>query len=175
MKKIGLISLAALSIVSLAACASTESAYGPTNQNGIGFRSIQLEPDRFRVSFTGRSFEEAQNYTLLRAAELTDAEGYSHFKIIDGSTISNGPRSPTSIGVGVGRGFGRTRGGFGVGVGDIGRVIEGDKVRETIEVKLLRSGIPNDPNVYHAESIIKSIQPSLYPPLPPSQQPVQTP
>lgn len=172
MKHLLITSFAALS---LAACASTQSAYGPTNENGIGFKNIQLEPDRFRVSFTGRNVDEARDYSLLRAAELTDAEGFSHFKIVNGGTESNGPRSPTSIGVGVGRGFGRTRGGFGIGVGDIGRVIEGDKVRETIEVKLLRSGIPNDPNVYHAESIIKSIQPSLYPPLPPSQQPVQTP
>ena len=44
MKHLLITSFAALS---LAACASTQSAYGPTNENGIGFKNIQLEPDRF--------------------------------------------------------------------------------------------------------------------------------
>jgi len=169
MKKILLTSLAALT---LTACASTQAAYGPSNENGIGFKSIQLEPDRFRVSFTGRSIDEARDYSLLRAAELTEAEGYTHFKVVNGGTLSNGgpARVGTALGVGFGNGFGRRRFGrggtavnVGVGVDDIGRVIEGNKVRETIEIRLLSGPIPNDPNVYHAQSLIKSIQPAVFP------------
>lgn len=175
MKKIFLIG--SMTIL-LTACASTQAAYGPTDQNGLGFRNVQLEPDRFRVSFTGRNFDEARDYALLRAAELTEAEGYSHFRIVNGGTQSNG-NSRVSTGVGISTGFGgrgfRRRGNrtfldLGVGVDDIGRAIEGSKVKETIEVRLLSASVPNDPNVYHAQSLIKSIQPSLFPPQAPQQK-----
>jgi len=172
MKKIFLIGCMA---VSLTACASTQAAYGPTDQNGLGFRNVQLEPDRFRVSFTGRNYDEARDYALLRAAELTDAEGYSHFRIVNGGTQDNGrSRVGTSVGVNTGFGgrrrFNRSFLDLGIGVDDVGRAIEGSKVKETIEVRLLNGSVPNDPNVYHAQSLIKSIQPALFPP---QQQPAQ--
>ena len=161
--------LASLTALLLTACASTQTAYGPADSNGIGFRQIQLEPDRFRVSFTARDVDEARDYALLRAAQLTDGEGFSHFRIVNGGTQSNGGGSPVSTSVGVSTGFGGRgfrRGGtivdLGVGIWDIGSVIEGNKVKETIEVRLLSAAVPNDPNVYHAPSIIKSVQPPLF-------------
>ncbi len=168
MKKVMFISAAIVTLTT--ACASTQTAYGPSDENGIGFRQIQLDPDRFRVSFTARNVDEARDYALLRAAELTEAEGYTHFRIIHGGTQSNGPNAPISTSVGVatgfgGRGFHRGRGPIvdvGIGVHDVGRVIEGNKVRETIEVRLLSAAVPNDPNVYHAQSLIKSVQPPLF-------------
>ncbi|MEP1230929.1 MAG: hypothetical protein ABJG88_09665 [Litorimonas sp.] len=164
--------LASFAVLLLTACASTQSAYGPSDGSGIGFKNIQLEPDRFRVSFTARSVDEARDYALLRAAELTDGEGYTHFRIVNGGTQSNGRGSGgnTSVGVGVGTGFGGrgfrrgggTRVNVGVGLNDVGRAFEGDKIRETIEVRLLSAAVPNDPNVYHAQSLIKSIQPPVF-------------
>lgn len=161
--------IAAIAAVSLTACASTQTAYGPVDGNGIGFRSIQLEPDRMRVSFTARGSEEARDYVLLRAAELTEANGYTHFKIVNGGRQSNGPGARVGSSVGIATGFGGRgfrRGGpivdLGIGIDDVGRAIEGNKIRETIEVRLLSGAVPNDPDVYHAQSIIKSVQPPLF-------------
>ena len=166
MKKIALATMGLM----LAACASGPSAYGPVDADSrIGFRNTQLEQDRFRVSFTGREAMEAQDYALLRAAEITLDEGYSHFKILDGyMTDNNGRRSPfsSSIGVGVGSGGYHRRGtrthlGVGIGVDDVVRAVEGDQFTSTIEVRLLHSGA-QDPNIYDAASVAGSVKPLVF-------------
>ena len=82
MKKLILTTVAALS---LAACATGPTAYGPASTGGgFGFNNTQIENDRFRISYTGRSPEEAHDYALLRASEIALAEGYSHFKVLHG-------------------------------------------------------------------------------------------
>ena len=151
----------------LAACASGPSAFGPAqNYDSVGFKNTQLENDRFRVSFTANNPAEAQDFALLRAAQITLDEGYSHFKIIDGNLSGNGPRSGVSSSVGVGfGGGGYRRGGTSVGVGlgvnDIVRTLDGDRVTNTIEVKLLNSGGTGN-DTYNAQSVADSIRPQVY-------------
>lgn len=163
MKKVIFLSLAASVLIG---CATTQTAYGPINEDGIGYRNIQLEPDRFRVSFTARNEDEARDYVLLRAAELADAEGFSHFKIVNGASANNGPGPQIGSVIGVSTGGGFKRGGpivdLGLGIGDLGRALEGDKAKETIEVIGLYSDNPQDPDIYHAASIIKSVQPPVF-------------
>ena len=156
----------------LAACATGPSAYGPVDENSrYGFQQTQIEEDRFRVSFTGKSEAEAHDYALLRAAELTLDQGFSHFRVLDGYVEDDrrrGSNVSTSIGVGFGSGgyrrYGRgsrTNVGIGIGIHDLARALEGDRVTNSIEFKMMRSG-SDEPNVYEAESVASSIQPAVF-------------
>lgn len=156
--------------LALTACATGPSAYGPSDGRSLGFENTQIEKDRFRVAYTGRTEAEARDYVLLRAAEIALNEGYSHFKVLGGNTSSNGGSAPVSsrIGIGIGNGYGwgrrggsRTNVNLGIGVGDVARALEGSKVTESIEVVLKRSG-SEDPAVYDARSVTESIRPAVF-------------
>ena len=161
--------LTAAAALSLTACATGPAAYGPSDGRSVGFENTKIEKDRFRISYTGRSEAEARDYVLLRAAEIADNEGYSHFKVLGGHSSSNGGGSPISsrIGVGIGNGGygrGRTRTNVNLGIGahDIARALEGSKVTESIEVVLQHSKGVNDPSIYDAKSVLDSIRPAVF-------------
>ena len=143
----------------LMGCASTGGSYGPAYGTDLGYRNTQLQQDRFRVSYTSRDAYESRDFALLRAAQIADNEGYSHFKVIQGDIYDNGP-NPIAANIGVGLGGGGFNGSrVNVGVHDVERTIEGRKITETIEVVLLASGPANDPSVFSARSILKNIVP----------------
>jgi len=163
--------LTAGAALALTACATGPSAYGPSNGSSLGFQNTQIEKDRFRIAYTGRTEAEAQDFALLRAAEIALNEGYSHFKVLGGNVTSNGGGSPVSsrIGIGIGSGgYGFGRGGtrtnvnLGIGIHDVARALEGSKVTESIEVVLKRSGGGDDPAVYDAKSVTESIRPAVF-------------
>lgn len=160
--------LTVVTALTLTACATGPSAYGPSYGNDTGFKNTQIQNDRFRISYTGRSEDEAQNFALLRAAEIALAEGYSHFKVLGGHVSSNGGGSPISSNVGVGIGNGGYRGGtrtnvnLGVGVYDVARALEGSKVTESIEVILKNGPGTNDPSIYDAQGVKDSIRPAVF-------------
>ena len=162
-----------LSIVGLSGCVTGPTAYGPAQGSGLGFASQKIESDRFRVSFTGRNADEAHTLALLRAAELTKGEGFSHFRVIGSGVDSQGHRgSPvsTSVGIGIGsssrRGYygrgSRTNVGVGIGVNDIGRALQGNKVTVGMEIILLTEMDDFAENVYAADSIIESVRPQVF-------------
>jgi len=67
---------------SLAGCATPYKSYGFAG----GFSETQLDTNVFRVSFSGNGYtpaERAEDLALLRSAELTLKNGYTHFVIID--------------------------------------------------------------------------------------------
>lgn len=69
-------------VAALAGCAST---YKPEGFGG-GFSETQLDTNVFRVSFRGNGFtspERAEELTLLRSAELTLKNGFTHFAVIN--------------------------------------------------------------------------------------------
>jgi len=174
-----IISLASATVLAagLSGCATGPAAYGPAQGSGLGFASQQIESDRFHVSFTGRNADEARNLALLRAAELTKGAGFSHFRVIgsgvDHQSKSGSPVS-TSVGVGVGSGsrrgyYGggsRTNVGVGIGINDLGRALQGKKVTVGMEIILLNamSDLGDDlaDNVYEADSLIKSVRPTVF-------------
>jgi len=161
--------LAVGAALALTACASGPSAYGPSDGRSTGFENTQIQKDRFRVSYTGRTEAEARDFVLLRAAEIALAEGYTHFKVLGGNTSGNGGGAPISsnIGVGIGSG-GWGRGGthsnvnLGLGVYDVARAVEGSKVTESIEIILKPNGNSQDPSIYDAQSVKDSIQPAVF-------------
>jgi hypothetical protein len=73
----------------LSACAT---AYQPKDTLTGGFTETQLSPDAYRIVFHGNSStskERAQDFALLRAAELSLAAGYPFFTIQDSDNVIN--------------------------------------------------------------------------------------
>ncbi|MBL4853669.1 MAG: hypothetical protein JKY25_05460 [Robiginitomaculum sp.] len=164
--------LSVVTITLLGACATGPTAYGPAQNTGLGFNSQQIESDRFQVSFTGRNADEARSLALLRAAELTKGQGFSHFRVIGSGTNSHdrgGSPISTSVGIGIGSGGGyrryggsRTNIGVGININDIARALQGSKVTAGMEIILMNATDNLADNVYEADSIIKSIRPDVY-------------
>ena len=74
-------------VLALSACAT---AYQPQGLTG-GFSDTQLDTNIFRVSFDGNGYTNAQRaeeMALLRSAEITLKNGFTHFIIIDGRSTS---------------------------------------------------------------------------------------
>ena len=84
----------ALLVATLGACA-TATPYQPNIRGQAttgGFSEVRLEADRFRVNFAGNSLtsrETVEGYLLYRAAELTVAQGYDWFTVVDRQTDRN--------------------------------------------------------------------------------------
>ncbi|MES2343721.1 MAG: hypothetical protein V4597_18795 [Pseudomonadota bacterium] len=78
-------------LATLGACA-TATPYQPNipgQQVKGGFSEVRLEADRFRVTFSGNSLtsrETVEGYLLYRAAELTVAQGYDWFSVVERQT-----------------------------------------------------------------------------------------
>lgn len=162
-----LISLATATL--LTACATGPTAYGPAQGRGLGFSAQQIEKDRFQVSFTGRNIDEARNLALLRAAEVTQQYGFTHFRVVGSDTRGNeNRRSPvsSSIGIGIGSGGYRrgtsTNVGIGIGINDVARALQGNKVTASLEIILGGVVGSGGDNVYEAESIIGSLRPKVF-------------
>lgn len=83
-----------LSMLLLSACAS-QPAYKPASGSGFGYKESQVNDDRYRVHFKARGDkrDEAMDYALLRAAELTLLEGYDWFEVLDRETIRERERT----------------------------------------------------------------------------------
>lgn len=155
-------------VFTLTACASGPSTFGPAKSyDSAGFKNTQIESDRFRVSYTANNPAEAQDYALLRAAQITLDEGYSHFKIIGGNTSANARRSGLnpSVGIGLGQRLGRSGAasiGVGVGMNSVVRALDGgDRVTNSIEIRLLNSGGTGG-DIYDAKSVAGSIRPEVF-------------
>ena len=74
-------------IVTLAGCAT---AYQQKGFSG-GFDETQLDTNVWRVSFRGNGYtkgERAEDFALLRSAELTLANGFTHFAFAESRTGS---------------------------------------------------------------------------------------
>jgi hypothetical protein len=71
----------------LAGCAT---AYQPQGLSG-GFTETQLDTNVWRVAFKGNGYthgERAEDFAILRSAELTLANGFSHFAFAESKTAN---------------------------------------------------------------------------------------
>jgi hypothetical protein len=78
--------LAALAV--LGACA-TATPYQAADNSQKGYANQQIETNRWQISFSGNSLTDRQTvetYLLYRAAELTDMEGFDHFRVVQRQT-----------------------------------------------------------------------------------------
>jgi hypothetical protein len=140
--------------LALAACA-TPAPYGPaTRSGGAGFSELRIENDRYRVTYRDAQNESAAaDYALLRAAEITLAQGYDWFIVDQRSTDREGQGSGPRITVGgASTNYGgRTSVGVGAGVGfNLGG---GPKATVSLEIRLGRGAKPTDANAYDARQV----------------------
>ncbi len=162
MKRLTVLALVA-STAALAACASL-APYGPQRgPGGQGFSEQRIESDRYRVTYNGVGAPgPVADRALLRAAQLTTAQGYDWFEVtqryIDGRPDSAGGVRP-SVGVGFGSsnyGGWRTSGtSVGVGLNFSGP----SPTSTTLEVRLGRGQRPDRPEAYDARDIQRSLRP----------------
>ena len=160
MKRLALPLAAALA---LGACASMSPAYGPAyGPKGAGYSEFRIEPNRFRVNYQGgpgAPAEDVANFALLRAAELTLAQGHDWFQVTDRVSSgrldrAGGPRF--SLGAGSGS-YGRTS--VGVGVGTTISLGGGPAVAHSLEIIMGDGQGPPDPNAYDARAVRASLHP----------------
>lgn len=151
--------------LALSACASL-APYGPQmGPGGQGYVEQRIESNRFRVTYNGVGAPgPVADYALLRAAELTLAQGYDWFEVtqrwIDGRPDSAGGVRP-SVGVGYGSSsYGGRYGSYrssGVGVG-VGLNFSGPSPTSTsLEVVMGNGERPDRPNAYDASDVRDSL------------------
>lgn len=145
----------------LSACASL-APYGPQmGPGGQGYAEQRIESNRFRVTYNGVGAPgPVMDMALLRAPELTAAQGYDWFEVTqrwtDGRPHSAGGMRPS---IGVGYGSGRSSGRYGsysssgVGVG-VGLNFSGPSpTSATLEVVMGNGPRPDRPNAYDARGV----------------------
>lgn len=91
--------IAVCSAAALAACA-TATPYQPM-KDGRGYAEQRLETNRFKVTFAGNALtpkQKVENYLLYRAAEVTLANGYDYFVLVQQGTDSETRYSQTFSG-----------------------------------------------------------------------------
>ncbi len=74
----------------LAACASNPT-YRPSDGNGFGYSHSQLDNNSYRIHFKmpGEDSQQAMDYAMRRAAQLTLEKGYDWFVINDQQTLTH--------------------------------------------------------------------------------------
>ena len=145
----------------LSACASLAPYGAQMGPNGQGYSEQRIESNRFRVTYNGVGAPgPVPDYALLRAAELTTAEGYDWFEVTqrwtDGRPDSAGGMRPS---VGVSYGGARHSSPYGpyspsgVGVG-VGLNFSGPSPTSTsLEVVMGRGQRPDRPEAYDARGV----------------------
>ncbi|MBI1391304.1 MAG: hypothetical protein GC152_01060 [Alphaproteobacteria bacterium] len=162
-----------------AACA-TSTPYAPADRGGgYGFSEQRIEANRYRVMFRGNSSttrETVENYLLYRAAELTIANGYDHFLIVENDTEANTTYRSTTTGFGAGYGpgwgpafYGRYRYGYafpyyawGWGWGFPADTYTQEYTRYSAVAFVLMQKGPkpdNEPRAFTARDVIENLQP----------------
>ena len=152
--------------LTLSACASLAPYGAQTGPGGQGYAEQKIEADRYRVSYNGvGNAGPVADYALLRAAELTAAEGYDWFEVtqrwIDGRPDSAGGFRPSN---GVGYGSGRSSGRYGsysssgVGVG-VGLNFTGPSpTSTTLEIVMGKGQRPDRPEAYDARGVMDNLR-----------------
>ena len=152
--------------LALTACASLAPYGAQTGAGGQGYAEQRIESNRFRVTYSGVGAPgPVADYALLRAAELTTAEGYDWFEVTqswtDGRQDSAGGFRP-SLGVGYGSSsYGGRYGGYrssGVGVG-VGLNFSGPSPTSTALEVLMGNGTrPDRPYAYDARAVQENLR-----------------
>lgn len=156
-----LFAAAVLASLSLAACATPPTIYGPAyGPGGIGFVDYRVEPGRYRVTFRGGPGappELVADYALLRAADLTLSEGFDWFTVADRFTRQDGAGGGPRLSVGAGgTDFGR-RSSVGLGVGTTFNLGGGPAFAQTVEIVMGRGTPPTNADVYNAREVRRAV------------------
>lgn len=147
--------IAGLAAASMTACTSTQP-YGPADSSSAqGYLVQPIENNRYRVSYTALDPQQARQYALRRAAEVTIENGGEWFRVVRSFTDTERRGSGGGSSVSVGGSSGSYGSGVGVGVG-IGLPLGGskEKVTESLEIITGAGDKPADVEVYDANSVL---------------------
>ena len=144
----------------LAACESAPNPY----PNGPGFYETKIEQDRYRITYraNGRmTRDRVEDFTLLRAADLTLGQGYDWFRVVSkGGAVDHGGGGPTlSLGTGS-TSFGR-HSAVGVGVGTSFNLGGPPAQALTMEIQMGKGEVPNDREAYDAADVARTVRARL--------------
>lgn len=150
----------------LAAC-TTATPYQPATGgiDSYGYGETKIETGKYRVTFRGNSSTDratVENYILLRAAELSIADGLGHFLVLDEDDGGTSRFSTTGFNNGFGGGFGggfrnnRFGGGFG------GTTTSRTRERRVFDVGVIIQAFPGEKSeenfeAYNAQEVIQNI------------------
>lgn len=158
--------LAAAAAIILGACV-TATPYKPATGgiNSEGYSDTRIEPGKYRVGFRGNTSTDratVENYILLRASELTLADGFGHFIVIDEDEGSLSNFNSTGFNNGFGGGFrgGGFRGGsFGGGGISSSRTRERRKFDISVIIQAF-PGAKSDENyqAYNADAVVENLR-----------------
>lgn len=147
----------------LSACATAPTVYAPAmSASGVGFSELRIEPGRYRVTFRGgpgAPMAQVADYALLRAADLTLADGYDWFRVVDRYVAQSGYDSGPRVSVGAGGGSGSYRSSLGVGVGTSFNLGGGPSMTQTLEILMGRGAPPVGGEVYNAAEVRRTVGP----------------
>lgn len=158
--------LALAASVSLAACATpAPTLFAPASgPQAVGFSEYRIEPGRYRVTFRGGPGAppaQVADYALLRAADLTLADGYDWFRISQ-RNWQDAPRdggSRVSLGLGGSSYGGRT--GVGLGLSKSFELGGGPSLAQSLEVVMGKGAPPPNADVYVAREVRRNIAPRI--------------
>ncbi|WP_143006244.1 CC0125/CC1285 family lipoprotein [Limimonas halophila] len=150
-------------MLALAACAQP-TPYQPAN-GGDGYSEQELEPGRYRVTFTGNAMtprERVANGLLLRAAEITKRAGGEHFIVVN-RDVERATTYRSSFSGFTRTGFHRFHDPYGFGGGittSTARPI--DRYAAYANIVVRDGPKPADqPNAYAADALIERLKPSF--------------
>lgn len=163
-------------LLGLTACASSPRYVPADSADDYGHFSRKISDNRYRVNFNGSprtNLQDTRDYALLRAAELTLANDYEWFQIVDRETATTErvSREPQT-GFGYERAWyvqrdcgltGCTRSVRPVTYTtwrvDAGRPTE--KHSHSIEIVMGKGEMPADGNYYDAKAVVNAIYESM--------------
>lgn len=157
--------LTAALCASLAACASAPTVFTAANgPQAVGFSDYRIEPGRYRVTFRGGPGappEQVADYALLRAADITLADGYDWFRVADRVMRQAGPDNGPRVSLGTGGGSYGRGGGVGIGLGTSFNLGGGPALAQTLEVVMGKGPKPPGGDVYDARQLRATIGPRV--------------
>lgn len=145
-------------IVLLAGCAT---AYQPSGLSG-GFTETRLDKNVFRVSFEGNGYtdtQRAEDFALLRSAELTLKHGFTHFAIMStrsDKNVSSFTTPTQTITTGSATAFGNTAYGQARSVTTGGQTFVSENPTTTNTIFCF-SGKPDSVFTYDAAFLVQSL------------------
>lgn len=155
-----LLVIAALS-AALAACAATPTVFAPAaGPEGLGFSDLKIESGRYRVTFRGgrgAPMSQVSDYALLRAADLTIADGYDWFRVVDRIVMESAGAGGPELSFGAAGGSGSHSSNVGLGVGTTFNLGGGPALSQTLEILMGRGPKPADVEVYDARQVRETI------------------
>ncbi|MDP3739084.1 MAG: hypothetical protein Q8R02_16945 [Hyphomonadaceae bacterium] len=152
-----LIPILATLALGLSACATPPTVYQPAvSSEDMGWRATKIENDRYRVSFRANADlkgPQVEDMALRRAAEITLADGYQWFRVVNRNTEQVDGRRAGGTSVGVGGSSGSYGSGVGVGLSfDLSP--DSRKYETQLEILLGRGAKPEGVDAYDAQAVL---------------------